>query len=121
MWRAREGAENSRRLVVKVVRDGRCMSPPPKHNQHTPRADTRPDVPPPDATCQMLLSLHCPPQGGVSAERAEREALQQEAEAAAAAHRQAFDEMVTAAKQAAATSAKHNPNPMRFRAVPPGG
>jgi hypothetical protein len=56
-------------------------------------------------------------QGGVSAERAEREVLQQEAEATAAAHRQAFDDMVAAAR-AAPDTAPHDP--LRFRAVPPG-
>lgn len=61
--------------------------------------------------------LACVPQGGVSAERAEREVLQQEAEATAAAHRQAFDDMVAAAR-AAPDTAPHDP--MRFRAVPPG-
>jgi len=55
----------------------------------------------------------------VSAERAEREVLQQEADATAAAHRQAFDDMVAAAR-AAPTAAAGPPDPMRFRALPPG-
>lgn len=53
----------------------------------------------------------------MSAERAERDVLHQEAEATAAAHRQAFDDMVAAAR-AAPDTAPHDP--MRFRAVPPG-
>lgn len=56
-------------------------------------------------------------QGGMAAERAEREVMRQEAEATAAAHRQAFDDMVAAARAAPPTGI---PDPMRFRAVPPG-
>ena len=44
--------------------------------------------------------------------------LRQEAEATAAAHRQAFDDMVAAARAAPAATAA--PDPMRFRALPPG-
>lgn len=56
-------------------------------------------------------------QGGMAAERAERAVLQQEADATAAAHRQAFDDMVAAARAAPDTGPQ---DPMRFRAVPPG-
>lgn len=60
----------------------------------------------------------CALQGGVSAERAERDKILQEAEANAAAHRQAFDDMVAAAKAAGPMAQPHDP--MRFRAQPPG-
>jgi hypothetical protein len=56
-------------------------------------------------------------QGGMAAERAEREVMQQEAKATTAAHRQAFDAMVAAARAAPPTG---DPDPMRFRAVAPG-
>ena len=68
--------------------------------------------------CIMLMGWLVALQGGMEAERAERQQLGAEEDAQRRAHQEAFDAMVAAAK--AAPPADQRWDPMRFRAYPPG-
>lgn len=58
--------------------------------------------------------------GGAATEREERDVIRREAAAERERHRKAFSDMVATARRDVAANPLPPPDPMRFRAVPPG-